>query len=382
MGPAFEQAFPRSAYASHTSGYVSATSLAVEGSSFVSSIWSAIPTCFGYQGIRPRGSSSVVESRRVLAGLGAGGIATLAGCQFGAQQRPRTEAPPDSPTERVARLDKYPRVEVGAVGELSPGDISTFAYPLNAQENFLTRLSEDAWGGVGPDGDIVAYSTVCTHMGCSIGSSVSPDDGTAGPCPCHYTSYDLSKGGLTVVGPATTDLPQIDLEVEDGTIYATGVDGLMFGYRNNLRDGEPVVDETGDGETSTPTATDTETGSGGTVDFGGWFDDVDNYDGSIADRTGQGDVTVTVGADGNGGTFAFAPPAVRVSSGTTVTFEWGSDTHNVLVESQPSGAGWNGHDPIENEGFSFSHTFGTSGTYTYFCDPHLSLGMKGAIVVE
>ncbi|MFB6170080.1 MAG: hypothetical protein ABEJ06_02935, partial [Haloarculaceae archaeon] len=48
-------------------------------------------------------------------------------------------------------------------------------------------------------------------------------------------------------------------------------------------------------------------------DYGGWFDDVGNYDGTTVDRTGQDQVTITVGAQGNGGTFAFDPPAVRVS---------------------------------------------------------------------
>ncbi|MEF8815079.1 MAG: halocyanin domain-containing protein [Halovenus sp.] len=219
-------------------------------------------------------------------------------------------------------------------------------------------------------------------MGCSIGASVDPDRATAGPCPCHYTSFDLSKGGLTVVGPATTDLPQIELEVENGSIYATGVDGLMFGYRNNLRDGEPV---TGGGEsdaTSTP-ETDTDGGdSDGESAFGDWFDGVDNYDGTTADRTGEGEVTVTVGAEGNGGTFAYDPPAVRISVGTAVAFEWVSETHNVVVESQPEGANWEGSETIEDDGFSYAHTFETSGSYKYYCEPHLSLGMKGAIVVE
>jgi halocyanin-like protein len=116
-------------------------------------------------------------------------------------------------------------------------------------------------------------------------------------------------------------------------------------------------------------------------DYGGWFDDVDNYDGSTADATGQSQVTVEVGANGNGGTFAFEPPAVRIDPGTTVTFSWTSNTHNVLVEEQPSGAGWEGHAPIEDTGFEFEHTFETEGVYTYYCEPHLSLGMKGAIVV-
>jgi halocyanin-like protein len=112
-----------------------------------------------------------------------------------------------------------------------------------------------------------------------------------------------------------------------------------------------------------------------------WLSDAGNYDGSIADETGNDSVTVEVGADGNGGTFAFAPPAVRVDPGTTVTFTWVSNTHNVVVESQPDGAGWEGHETIENEGFEFESTFETKGAYLYFCDPHLSAGMKGAIVV-
>jgi halocyanin-like protein len=117
-------------------------------------------------------------------------------------------------------------------------------------------------------------------------------------------------------------------------------------------------------------------------DYGGWLSDVDNYDGTTADLTGQDAVTVEVGAQGNGGTFAFAPPAVRVSPGTTVTFDWTSNTHNVLIEEQPDGAGWEGHEPIENTGFTLEHTFETEGVYKYYCEPHLSLGMKGVVVVE
>jgi halocyanin-like protein len=125
-------------------------------------------------------------------------------------------------------------------------------------------------------------------------------------------------------------------------------------------------------------------GAGGPVveaEYGDWFSDVDNFDGTTEDLTGQESVEVEVGAQGNGGTFAFEPPAVRVSPGTTVTFNWTSNTHNVLVEEQPEDAGWSGHEPIEDTGFSFEHTFETPGVYTYYCEPHLSLGMKGAVVV-
>jgi len=125
-------------------------------------------------------------------------------------------------------------------------------------------------------------------------------------------------------------------------------------------------------------------GSGASGDYGGWFTgdarggEVPNYDESTTDATGSDAVTVTVGPDGN---FTFDPPAVRVSAGTTVTFEWESDTHNVLVERQPEGANWGGHEAIENSGFSFEHTFETPGVYAYYCNPHLSLGMKGVVEV-
>lgn len=129
-----------------------------------------------------------------------------------------------------------------------------------------------------------------------------------------------------------------------------------------------------------------ESGMGREPDYGGWFTGdasggaTSSFSGTVDER-GSDEVTVEVGANGNGGPFAFAPTAVWVDPGTTVTFEWASDTHNVVVEDRPEGADWSGHEPIENTGFSFSHTFEAGGVYTYYCDPHLPLGMKGAIAV-
>jgi len=123
----------------------------------------------------------------------------------------------------------------------------------------------------------------------------------------------------------------------------------------------------------------------GGVDYGGWFGastggETSNFDGTV-DRTGQDSVTVEVGVEANGGSYGFGPAAIRVDPGTTITFEWISDTHNILIEEQPSGSGWGGVQNIENTGFSHEHTFETEGMYKYYCQPHLALGMKGAIVV-
>jgi halocyanin-like protein len=111
-----------------------------------------------------------------------------------------------------------------------------------------------------------------------------------------------------------------------------------------------------------------------------WLGDVGNYDG-VVDETGSGELTVEVGSEANGGPYGFGPAAVRVDPGTEVTFEWISDTHNVVVESQPGGADWSGDEPINNEGYTYSHTFETEGVYRYFCGPHRTMGMKGAFVV-
>ncbi|QAU14253.1 arsenate reductase (azurin) small subunit [Halorubrum sp. BOL3-1] len=179
--------------------------------------------------------------RRLLATVGTAGAASVAGCGFQAPQADDgSDAPAESPTAQVDGLERYPRVRVGSVDELSEGDVESFAYPLDGTENFLTRIPGEAWGGVGPEGGIVGFSGLCTHMGCSVQGQVSPEREVAGPCPCHYTTFDLSMGGLVVSGAATTDLPQIRLDVEDGDVYATGVDGLVYGRRNNLRDGTPV----------------------------------------------------------------------------------------------------------------------------------------------
>jgi halocyanin-like protein len=114
-------------------------------------------------------------------------------------------------------------------------------------------------------------------------------------------------------------------------------------------------------------------------DYGGWFEGVDNYDGTTVDRRGQDSVTITVGAQGNGGAFAYDPPAVWIDPGTEVVWEWTGEggQHNVAAEE---GAGFES-DLTSEAGFTFSQTFEETGIVTYYCTPHRSLGMKGALAV-
>lgn len=119
------------------------------------------------------------------------------------------------------------------------------------------------------------------------------------------------------------------------------------------------------------------TGREPAIDFAEWFADVDNFEG-VVDGTGKSTVRVRVGADGNNGAFAFAPPAVRVDPGTTVVWEWtgeGGD-HDVAAEDGAYAS------PLQDgAGETFEHTFDAEGISYYACTPHEALGMKGAIVV-
>jgi len=93
----------------------------------------------------------------------------------------------------------------------------------------------------------------------------------------------------------------------------------------------------------------------------------------------QSSEEVTVGP---GGDLVFEPADLTIANGTTVNFVWDSDNHNIVVDSQPDGAGWEGHEPLENSGFETSHTFDTNGEYEYFCQPHVGVGMEATITVQ
>jgi halocyanin-like protein len=112
--------------------------------------------------------------------------------------------------------------------------------------------------------------------------------------------------------------------------------------------------------------------------FDGWMSDVGNYS-EVADATGQDEVTITVGAQGNGGAFAFGPPAVQVDPGTTIIWEWNGEggQHNVIAEE----GGEFESELTAEAGFTFEQTLDSEGVIKYYCQPHRALGMKGVLVV-
>lgn len=113
-------------------------------------------------------------------------------------------------------------------------------------------------------------------------------------------------------------------------------------------------------------------------EVGDWLENTDNYDG-FEDYTDSEEVTVAVGAGPQG--WQFDPPAIGISPGTTVVFEWtgAGGPHNVEEENED----WdNPGGTIEEAGHTWERTFDSGGTHLYKCWPHEDVGMKGAIFVD
>ncbi len=60
---------------------------------------------------------------------------------------------------------------------------------------------------------ILAYSKICTHVGCPINLYEQTTHHLL--CPCHQSTFDLAEDGRVVFGPAARNLPQLPLEVDD-----------------------------------------------------------------------------------------------------------------------------------------------------------------------
>ena len=61
-------------------------------------------------------------------------------------------------------------------------------------------------------GTVVAFSAVCTHMGCAV-----PGGKGKLVCPCHGSTYDANTGAV-LSGPAPKNLPQLAVKVDGSNV--------------------------------------------------------------------------------------------------------------------------------------------------------------------
>ena len=68
---------------------------------------------------------------------------------------------------------------------------------------------------------VLAYSRICTHVGCPVGLYEQRTHHLL--CPCHQSTFDLTDSGNVVFGPAARRLPQLAITVDDeGYLVAQG----------------------------------------------------------------------------------------------------------------------------------------------------------------
>ena len=67
---------------------------------------------------------------------------------------------------------------------------------------------------------IVAYSSVCTHQGCSLQQWV-PEKQTF-KCFCHFSEFEAANFGKPLKGPAVRKLAMLPLRIEDNVLKVVG----------------------------------------------------------------------------------------------------------------------------------------------------------------
>lgn len=144
--------------------------------------------------------------RAVLTFGAAGAVAALAGCTV------------------------YGRDNDAASGSDSAGDAPPDAPDSDADAVLVSTADVAVGGGVILDGVVVtqpangefrAFSSVCTHQGCTVGSV---EAGTIN-CPCHGSRFSIEDGSVVQAATGLTPdsqapLPEVPIVVDGDTIRA------------------------------------------------------------------------------------------------------------------------------------------------------------------
>ena len=177
---------------------------------------------------------SSLRSRRLLMATAGGACAALGVAVLfpirslgprpgrGLKQTPYRNAPirvvtQDGEPVRPRDLDVDSFVTVWPDRHTDAADSSTLLIHFREDQGFEPRPGRADW----TVGDIVAYSKLCTHVGCPVGL-YQAELGLL-LCPCHQSTFDVMEGARPVFGPAARSLPQLPLDLDDeGYIIATG----------------------------------------------------------------------------------------------------------------------------------------------------------------
>jgi ubiquinol-cytochrome c reductase iron-sulfur subunit len=120
-------------------------------------------------------------------------------------------------------------IPVGGLVSALPANIKEIEkaeHNMNARGKaaiILVRMEPDEIRGQQGEGwdfqGILAYSKICTHVGCPIALYEHRTHHLL--CPCHQSTFDLADAGNVVFGPAARRMPQLPIGVnEEGFLVA------------------------------------------------------------------------------------------------------------------------------------------------------------------
>ena len=172
--------------------------------------------------------SDLKIARRTFLKIGAGSVAATAASTLA----PKAVAAAN-PVDTSKTNLPYPTKPVAQVGRMTVNAPVSFTYPDASSPCTAIKLGSRVPGGVGPEGDIVAYSSMCTHMGCPVTYDAATK---VFKCPCHFSMFDAEKAGQMIAGQATENLPRVRLRYDEktGTVSAVGIEGLLYGRQANV----------------------------------------------------------------------------------------------------------------------------------------------------
>ncbi|MDQ0426780.1 MULTISPECIES: cytochrome bc1 complex Rieske iron-sulfur subunit [Cellulomonas] len=120
----------------------------------------------------------------------------------------------------TGRPIKASDVTIGSVVHVIPEGLHETEAPLDEKAKavvLLVRLDprdikSEQGEGWSYDG-IVAFSKICTHVGCPVALYEQHTHHLL--CPCHQSTFDVADGAKVVFGPAKRPLPQLPITVDD-----------------------------------------------------------------------------------------------------------------------------------------------------------------------
>jgi ubiquinol-cytochrome c reductase iron-sulfur subunit len=124
-------------------------------------------------------------------------------------------------TDPGERPIKPEDLEVGAVAqvlpEMSPGKDHRMLSEIATDAVLLIRLRPEefnldaerlSWTYEG----IIAFSKICSHMGCAVALYEQQTKHLL--CPCHQSTFDVTRAAKVLFGPAARPLPQLALALD------------------------------------------------------------------------------------------------------------------------------------------------------------------------